>query len=76
MKEKFKVGDIIEYNGTDFFGDDIQIIGYIIGTSISNTDVPIGYYRVVLLKENKKRSLRNGKVVYVSGYHGSFVKLY
>ena len=36
MKEKIKVGDIIKYNGTDFFGDDIQIIGYIIGTSISN----------------------------------------
>ena len=76
MKEKFKVGDIIRYNGTDFFGDDIQIIGYVIDTSISNTDVPIGYYRIIVVRENKKRSLRIGKVVYVSGYHGSFVKLY
>ena len=76
MKEKIKVGDIIRYNGTDFFGDYIQIIGYVIDTSINNRAVPIGYYRVVLLKENKKRSLRNGKVVYISGYYGSFVKLY
>ena len=25
MKEKIKVGDIIRYNGTGLFGDDIQI---------------------------------------------------
>ena len=75
MKEKFKVGDIIRYNGTDFFGDYIQIIGYVIDTSINNRAVPIGYYRVVLLKENKKRSW-NGKTITVNDYYGSLTKLY
>ena len=76
MKEKFKVGDIIKYNGTDFFGDDIQIIGYIIDASITDAVIPLKYYEIVILKENKKCPLRNGKITYVSDCHGSLIKLY
>ena len=76
MKEKFKVGDIIRYNGTGLFGDDIQIIGYVIDTSITDAVIPVGYYRIIVLREDKKRSFRNGQVVYIDGYRGSFVKLY
>ena len=76
MKEKIKVGDIVEYRECFCFSDDIQIIGYVIGASISNTDVPIGYYRIIVLKDNKKRSLRHGKIITVNDYFGSLTKLY
>ena len=56
--------------------DRVQIIGYVIGASISNTDVPVGYYRIIVLKDNKKRSLRNGKIITVNDYFGSLIKLY
>ena len=49
MKEKFKVGDIVKYKSMSLF-DNIKIIGYVIGTSVTNTDVPIGYYRIIVLK--------------------------
>ena len=75
MKEKIKVGDIVKYKGMSLF-DRVQIIGYVIGASISNTDVPVGYYRIIVLKDNKKRSLRNGKIITVNDYFGSLIKLY
>ena len=76
MKEKIKVGDIVKYKGMGLF-DRVQIIGYVIGASISNTDVPIGYYRIIVLRENKEHSLRNGEAMYVvSNYHGTLTKLY
>ena len=75
MKEKIKVGDIVEYRECFYFSDDIQIIGYVIGASFSNTDVPVGYYRIIILKENKKRSW-NGKTITVNDYYGSLTKLY
>lgn len=75
MKEKIKVGDIVKYKGMSLF-DRVQIIGYVIGASISNTDVPVGYYRIIVLKENKKRSWRNGKIITVNDYFGSLIKLY
>lgn len=74
MKEKIKVGDIVEYRDTGLF-DRVQIIGYVIGASFSNTDVPVGYYRIIILKENKKRSW-NGKTITVNDYFGSLIKLY
>ena len=76
MKEKIKVGDIIRYNGIGLFGDNIQIIGYVIDSSITDAVIPIGYYRIIVLREDKKGSFRNGQVVYVGGYYRSFVKLY
>ena len=76
MKGKFKVGDIVEYRERFYFSDDIQIIGYIIDASITDAVIPIGYYRIIVLREDKKGSFRNGQVVYISGYRGSFVKLY
>ena len=76
MKEKIKVGDIIEYKKCGWFGE-VKIIGYVIGTSVTNTDVPIGYYRIIVLRENKEHSLRNGEELYVvSNYHGTLTKLY
>ena len=75
MKEKIKVGDIVKYKGMSLF-DRVQIIGYVIGASISNTDVPVGYYRIIVLKENKKCSWRNGKIITVNDYFGSLIKLY
>ena len=75
MKEKIKVGDIVKYKGMSLF-DNVKIIGYVIGTSVTNTDVPIGYYRIIVLKDNKKSSLTIGKVVCVGGYYGSLIKLY
>lgn len=75
MKEKIKVGDIVKYKGMSLF-DRVQIIGYVIGASINNTDVPVGYYRIIVLKENKKRSWRNGKIITVNDYFGSLIKLY
>ena len=74
MKEKIKVGDIVKYKGMSLF-DRVQIIGYVIGASFSNTDVPVGYYRIIVLKENKKRSW-NGKTITVDDYYGSLIKLY
>ena len=74
MKEKIKVGDIVEYRDMGLF-DRVQIIGYVIGASFSNTDVPVGYYRIIILKENKKRSW-NGKTITVNDYFGSLIKLY
>ena len=76
MKGKFKVGDIVEYRERFYFSDDIQIIGYIIDASITDAVIPIGYYRIIVLREDKKGSFRNGQVVYVGGYYESFVKLY
>ena len=76
MKEKIKVGDIVKYKGMSLF-DRVQIIGYVIGASFSNTDVPVGYYRIIVLRENKEHSLRNGEAMYVvSNYHGTLTKLY
>ena len=75
MKEKIKVGDIVKYKGMSLF-DRVQIIGYVISALISNTDVPVGYYRIIVLKENKKRSLRIGKIITVNDYFGSLIKLY
>lgn len=74
MKEKIKVGDIVKYKDMSLF-DEVQIIGYVIGASFSNTDVPVGYYRIIILKENKKRSW-NGKTITVNDYFGSLIKLY
>ena len=76
MKGKFKVGDIVEYRERFYFSDDIQIIGYVIDTSITDAVIPIGYYRIIVLREDKKGSFRNGQVVYVGGYYESFVKIY
>ena len=77
MKEKIKVGDIIRYNGIGLFGDNIQIIGYVIDSSITDVLIPIGYYRIIVLRENKEHSLRNGEAMYVvSNYHGTLTKLY
>ena len=74
MKEKIKVGDIVKYKDMSLI-DRVQIIGYVIGASFSNTDVPVGYYRIIILKENKKRSW-NGKTITVNDYFGSLIKLY
>ena len=76
MKGKFKVGDIVEYRERFYFSDDIQIIGYIINASITDAVIPLKYYEIVILKENKKCPLRNGKITYVSDCHGSLIKLY
>ena len=35
MKEKFKVGDIIEYKKCGWFGE-VKIIGYIVDSSITD----------------------------------------
>ena len=76
MKEKFKVGDIIEYKKCGWFGE-VKIIGYIVDSSITDALIPIGYYRIIVLRENKKHSLRNGEAMYVvSNYHGTLTKLY
>ena len=75
MKEKFKVGDIIEYKKCDWFGE-VKLIGYVIDSSITDAVIPIGYYRIIVLREDKKGSFRNGQVVYVGGYYESFVKIY
>ena len=77
MKEKIKVGDIIRYNGTGLFGDDIQIIGYVIDTSFSNNFIiPIEYYKVIVLKENKKHSSLIGKTMTINDYFGTLIKIY
>ena len=77
MKGKFKVGDIVEYRERFYFSDDIQIIGYVIDTSFSNrTIIPIGYYKVIVLKENKKHSSLIGKVTTINDYFGTLIKLY
>ena len=76
MKEKFKVGDIIEYKKCGWFGE-VKIIGYIVDSSITDALIPIGYYRIIVLREDKKCSLRNGEAMYVvSNYHGTLTKLY
>ena len=76
MKEKIKVGDIVKYKGMSLF-DRVQIIGYVIDSSFSNrTIIPIGYYKVIVLKENKKHSSLIGKVTTINDCFGSFVKLY
>ena len=62
MKEKFKVGDIIEYKKCDWFGE-VKLIGYIIDSSITDAVIPIGYYRIIVLREDKKGSFRNGQGV-------------
>ena len=54
MKEKFKVGDIVEYNIKSLFSGDIQIIGYVIDTSVTDAVILIGYYRIIVLREDKK----------------------
>lgn len=76
MKEKIKVGDIVEYRECFCFIDDIQIIGYVVDASVINTVVPISYYKIVVLKKNKKCPLRNGKIITVNDYFGSLTKLY
>ena len=76
MKEKIKVGDIIRYNGICLLSDSIQMSGYVIDSSMTDAVIPIGYYRIIVLREDKKGSFRNGQVVYVGGYYESFVKLY
>ena len=76
MKGKLKVGDIVEYRERFYFSDDIQIIGYIIDASITDAVIPLKYYEIVILKKNKKCPLRNGKITYVSNYHGTLTKLY
>ena len=77
MKEKIKVGDIVEYNNKSLFSDDIQIIGYVIDTSFSNNFIiPIDYYKVIVLKENKKHSSLIGKVMTINDCFGSLIKLY
>ena len=76
MKEKFKIGDIIEYKKCDWFGE-VKLIGYIVDSSITDVLIPIGYYRIIVLRENKKCSFRNGEAMYVvSNYHGTLTKLY
>lgn len=76
MKEKIKVGDIVEYRECFCFSDDIQIIGYIIDASITDAVIPIKYYEIVILKKNKKCPLRNRKIITVNDYFGSLIKLY
>ena len=76
MKGKFKVGDIVEYRERFYFSDDIKIIGYIIDASITDADIPLKYYEIVILKKNKKCPLRNGKIKYVSDCNRNIIKKY